>query len=71
MPPLQKFKKTHKTLHRIIAYLFVVGIFWGGWRIYDTLFGEGSPEHFTSGVLAIIVSLVFLYLDDFHLNELK
>lgn len=71
MPPLQKFKKRHKTLHRVIAYLFIVGIFWGGWRVFDTLSGEGSPGHLLSGVLVIIASLAFLYFDDFRLNELK
>lgn len=71
MTPVKRFKKKYPVLHRILAFSCIVGLFWGGWRIFDSLSGTESPNYAIAGVVACIISLGILYLDDFHLKELE
>ena len=69
MAPLKKFKRKHKVIHRLIAFTCVVALFWGIWQILDALaIGKHAS---VVGAAVIVVSLIFLFLDDFHLKELE
>jgi hypothetical protein len=70
MAQKKKRKNTSQRFIRILVMsIAIVTFWWGVWGILDTLFQISNP--LIGYFIGIIIALLILYLDDFHLKELE
>lgn len=68
-PQFLDFKSRHPVGNAIIIILAII-MFWRGvWGLLDTYFFPGSPT--LSNLVSAILGVVILYVDDFHIDNLK
>lgn len=68
-PQFLAFKAKHPAGNAVVI-VFAIILFWRGvWGLLDLYFFPGSPT--LSCLLATIIGVVILYIDDFHIDNLK
>ncbi|MBU2524779.1 hypothetical protein KKG71_06325 [Patescibacteria group bacterium] len=66
-PP--QFKKKYPNLHTIIVVASVVLVWRGIWGLLDLYLFPSNPA--LSYLTSTLLGLIILWIDDFHLNELR
>jgi hypothetical protein len=68
-PQLLELKARHPVGNAVIIILAII-MFWRGmWGLLDTYLFPGSPT--LSNLVSVLLGVLILYLDDFHINNLK
>ena len=67
---LKRLRDSHNSpIHKLFALIALIVVWWGTWTILDIFFLDN--QRLLSATIAIVIALVFLLLDDFHLKELE
>lgn len=65
----RKFKRKYRLMHVLIMAVAIVMFWWGVWGVLDLTLSEENPIPVYA--LGILIAFFLLYIDDFHLGELK
>jgi Fuseless len=68
-PQLLELKSRHPNASAVIVILAIILIWRGVWGLLDTYLFPDSPT--LSNIVSAALGIVILYLDGFHINNLK